>query len=91
MIITDTTRIVPTEWTKRECQDLFEHARALGQEGNPAGFGLTVDLHPFVGYSDEEGHHLRYFSEWDYDSIRAYIAEHPERIQRIWQWKIVGW
>lgn len=90
-IITDTTRIAPTTWTDEACQNLLRHARELGQNGNPAGYGLTIDLHPFVGYSDRDGNHLKAYAKWDYDQIRVYIAAHAEKIQRIWQWKVVGW
>ena len=89
MIITDTQRIAPSAWTDQECQNLVEHARDLGHNGNPAGFRLTMDLHEFIGYSDERGNHLKYYSAWDYDGIRAWIAERTERVQRVWQYRVV--
>jgi hypothetical protein len=88
MITTDTKRTLPATWTDQECMDLYHHAKELGHNGNPAGYRLTVDLHTFVGYSDEQGNHIKDTEAWDYDGIRAWIAGHQERVQRVWQYQV---
>lgn len=84
----DETRSVPLDWTNKDCIDLFDHARHLGQNGNPAGFGLTIDLFPFVGYEDKSGRHLRWYDNWDYDGIRSWVAEHDEEVLRVWRLQV---
>ena len=85
MIVKDETRMVPDEWTDALCRELWEHARELGQNGNPGGFGMTVNLFPFVGIEREGKRYLKSFDEWEYDGIRAWIAAHPDDVQLAWQ------
>lgn len=85
MILRDIYRTLPEVWTDERCVELFEHARDLGLHGNPGGYMLTVALFPFVGIEDEMGRILRPWSEWDYDGMRAWIADHPEEVLLAWQ------
>lgn len=88
MITVDETRQLPTEWTDLDLMDLFDHARHLGQNGNPAGFGLTIDLFPFVGIEEGEQRRLKPYDEWDYDGIRAYIQGHQKQLTNVWQFQV---
>lgn len=91
MIVTDTSREVPTFWADDLCFELFHHARELGIGGNPGGYMLTVGLFPFVGYEDEGVRYILPYKEWDYDGIRAWIAEHPESVKVTWQRVVRGY
>jgi hypothetical protein len=84
-IDTDPTRTVPEVWTDADLVELFEHARYLGQNGNPGGFVLTVDLFPFVGIEVDGGRALKPYDEWDYDGIRAWVAANPDDVRLAWQ------
>lgn len=83
-MIVDRARAVPVEWTDAEIVELFHHARDLGLNGNPAGFFLTIDLFPFVGIEEGERRTLKPQAEWDYPGARAWIAENPDRVGRVW-------
>ena len=85
MIVEDKTRTVPDEWTDDLCIELWEHAHDLGRNGNPGGYGMTIDLFPFVGVEDGRGRLLRTRDEWDFDGMRAWIAAHPDNVRQTWQ------
>jgi hypothetical protein len=79
----DEKRSVPLIWTDKDCIELFEHARHLGHNGNPAGYALTRNIFPFVGYEDEAGRHLKWYDEWDYAGIRSWIVDHENEVLRV--------
>jgi hypothetical protein len=86
LIIEDKTKKLPTEWTDQMCDCLISHAINLGHYGNPSGFLLAVSLEPFIGYEKDGEHHLR--DEYDYEGIRQWIIDNPERVKRVWQLQI---
>lgn len=86
MIIRDESVELPAEWTNQLCDELVAHAIDLGHYGNPAGFLLTVCLHPYIGYDEGDRHYLR--GEWDYDGMRVWISENLERVKRVWQLQV---
>jgi hypothetical protein len=89
MIAYDEEREVPTEWTNELCRELYNHARELGQNGNPAGYFLTIDLFSFAGLETENGNRcLREYSQWDYDGIRAWIAGNKNIVERVWKLQV---
>jgi len=95
MILSDPKRQLPEEMTDDWLIDLWDHARELGLNGNPGGFGLTIDLFPFVGVelnppSGEEVRYLLPYSEWDYDGMREWIAENREKVLSTWQRYVAG-
>lgn len=89
MIVTDAARTMPETWTDDLCVELFDHARHLGQNGNPGGYILTVQLFPFVGktFAAEAGvqRGMRPYAEWDYDGMRAWIANNLDEVKISWQ------
>lgn len=91
MITVDKTRQLPDEWTDRALIDLFDHARDLGHNGNPAGFGLTIDLAPFVARQDAEGEHrlLNPVDEWDLAGMRSWVELHPDEVLRVLQFNVL--
>jgi hypothetical protein len=92
-VSTDQSRELPEEWTDDLCVKLFYHARELGHYGNPGGYMLTVQLFPFVGktFATEAGTErgLRPYDDWDYDGMRAWIADNLEEVKISWQRHVV--
>jgi hypothetical protein len=86
MIIEDKTQELPAEWTDQMCDQLISHSMDLGHHGNPSGFLLATSLDPFIGYEKDGEHYLR--DKWDYEGIRQWIAENPERVKRVWQLQV---
>jgi hypothetical protein len=86
MIIEDKAQELPAEWTNQMCDRLISHAIDLGHHGNPTGFLLSVSLQPFIGY--EKAGELYLKDEWDYDGIRQWITDNPERVKRVWQLQV---
>lgn len=90
-MIVDTSRPLPETWTDDLCIDLFHHARELGQNGNPGGYVLTVQVFPFVGATDPSGHRfLKPESEWDFDGMRAWIAENLDDVRASWRREVAN-
>lgn len=85
MIATDTTRTVPEVWSDDDLIELFHHARELGQNGNPGGYVLTVEVFPFVGQEVDGGRTLKPYDEWDYDGMRAWVEANPDDVRLAWQ------
>jgi len=85
MIISDPTRVVPTEWTDALIGTLYEHARDLAEYGNAAGFFLLAHIAHWTSARNQHGRFLRHRDRWDYDAIRAYIAAHPAEVAHVWQ------
>jgi hypothetical protein len=85
MIVTDASRLLPETWTDALCIDLVDHARDLGHNGNPGGYMLQVALCPFLGEETGDGCVVKPRSEWDYDGMRAWIAENIDEVKVSWQ------
>lgn len=89
VVVRDPSREVPAEWTERDIWALFDHARELAQNGNPAGALLSGAWAPYVARRPYRGHRtLKRRDEWDYPAIQAWIAANPERVRTVWQFRV---
>ena len=89
-MIAENKRELPDEWTDELCRELFDHARDLGQNGNPGGYILTINLFPFMGREDKTDHenvrrYAKPYDQWDYEGLRKWISEHQEDVRICWQ------
>lgn len=84
----DNHAVVPTEWTDAAIRSLWDHARDLGHNGNPAGFLLTGEWSRWVSIKRNGEHILKRRDKWNYAAIRAWIAANPERAQRVYQLRV---
>ena len=85
MIQRDESRQLPKPMSDLDCIDFYQHARELGKNGNPGGYIITVELHPFVGWEDDGQRGLLPYAEWDWDGIRQWIADNHDEALLAWQ------
>ena len=85
----DKTRQIPEEMSEEWLREYFHHCRELGQNGNPGGYIMTINLFPFMGFEGvwegETYRGMKPYSEWDYEGMRQWIREHHEEALLSWQ------